>query len=186
MPTDLERLQTTLDSIAGTVEWAAGWIDHLESEEIRFDAHSDQPILAAEVERLQAIADALVPGRVRDSSTGRRWYLAPDDVRQRERELVAALDAADRRVAKVAAETQAERRDDERSDQRREEERREREAERAAGEAAVRTYLLDHGPRTEKEIAEATGVGETWASIHAKSVGAKRGRDRRYRLQDAS
>jgi hypothetical protein len=36
MPTDLERLQTTLDDIAGTVEWAAGWLEHLENEEIRF------------------------------------------------------------------------------------------------------------------------------------------------------
>lgn len=183
MPPDLERLQTTLDDIAGTVAWAAEWIGHLEDEEIRFEPHSDRPILEAEANRLRAVADALVPGRVRDSTTGRRWYLAPDDVRQRELDAEAVLDEADRAVERVAAETNTARDRAEVSERRRQDERREREAQEAGRRSKVVVYLRERGPSTTRDLATGAGVAEAEAERAARNAGAKRGRDRLWRLE---
>jgi hypothetical protein len=113
---DPERLQETLDEIAGTVEWATGFLDYLEDREVRIGV-TDLEILKAELDRLRVVADAVLPGRVRDPRSDRRWYLAPDDVAQRTRELEQALDGADREVAaagaRVTAARERERRDKE-------------------------------------------------------------------------
>lgn len=183
MPPDLERLQTSLDDIAGTVAWAAKWIGHLEDDEIRFEPHSDRPILEAEVDRLRAVADALVPGRVRDSSTGRRWYLAPDDVRQRELDNEVVLDEADRKVERMAAETNAARDEAERSERRREDERRQREAQEAGRRSRVVAYLGERGPSTTRDLATGAGLAEAEVERAARNAGAKRGRDRLWRLK---
>ncbi len=183
MPPDLERLQTTIDDIAATVAWAAEWIGHLEDDEIRFEPHSDRPILEAEANRLRAVADALVPGRVRDSTTGRRWYLAPDEVRQRELDAEAVLDEADREVERVAAETNAARDRAELSERRREDERREREAQEAGRRSRVVAYLRERGPSTTTDLATGAGVAEAEAERAARNAGAKRGRDRLWRLE---
>ena len=75
---DYERLQGTLDDIAGTVEWAASWLEYLETEEVRVGT-TDLDILKADLARLRIVANTLVPSRVRDTSSGRRWYRAPDE-----------------------------------------------------------------------------------------------------------
>jgi hypothetical protein len=188
--TDLERIQSALDEIAGQVDWAVGWLEHLEEQELRFDADSDRPILKAEAERLRAIADAIVPGRVRDVSTGRRWYLSPDDVRQREADLARVLDDADANVAKVIDETLASRETEKDRRRRRDEERRVFAAQGAARDESVRRFLREHGPSTAAEIAEGAAIAplvglepEAMAETTARSIGAKRGRDRRWRLE---
>jgi hypothetical protein len=53
---DLERLQSTLDEIAGTVDWALKWMAFLE-DETNFDPQSDRPILETEAARLRVVAD---------------------------------------------------------------------------------------------------------------------------------
>jgi hypothetical protein len=92
---DYEEIQTRLDDIADTVDWASGWLEYIEENELRLGI-SDRELLRADADRLRLVADALVPGRVSDPSSGRRWYLAPDEAGPREQELRRSLATADR------------------------------------------------------------------------------------------
>ena len=91
---DAVALQGALDEIAQTVEWAARYIESLEAADEDDAVLSDRPGLLAELARLRVVADAVVPGRVIDRSTGRRWYLAPDDVGPRREALRRGLERA--------------------------------------------------------------------------------------------
>ncbi len=179
---DLERLQTTLDEIAEMVEWAAEWLETLE-DEVSFAQNTDRPILEAEAARLRLVADALVPGRVRDDTSGQRWYLAPDEASQRAARLEGALDRADREVERIGRETEERRAAAEHRDRRHQEDNRRREADRRRESEKVASFLRDHGAATAKEIAQATGLSTMLAEIAAGAV-AKRGRDRRFRLTE--
>jgi hypothetical protein len=182
---DYEALQTRLDDIASTVEWASGWLEYLEENEVRGIGTSDRELLAAEVERLRLVADALVPGRVRDPSSGKRWYLAPDEAGPREIELERSLATADRKVDQTDERLRRERAEEQQEREEREERRERESAERQARHAREReqvlTYLREHGPSTLKAIVEATGLTSYAAEQAAKSV-AKRGRDQRFTL----
>lgn len=183
MAPDYERLQTALDDVAGTVEWAAKWIEILE-EDTDFGT-SDLAVLKAEAARLRAIADALVPGRVRDPSSGRRWYLAPDEVAARERILEGALEQREQEVDRVSGELDAQRREEERAKDEREEQRAQRHRQQQQREdqeqAQVATFLGEHGAATLAEIKRATGLSEYAAERAAKAV-AKRRQDKRFEL----
>jgi hypothetical protein len=91
---DAVALQGALDEIASTVEWAAHYIEGLEANDDGNDGLSDRPGLLADAARLRVVADAIVPGRVIDRSTGRRWYLAPDEVGPRREALRRGLERA--------------------------------------------------------------------------------------------
>jgi hypothetical protein len=179
---DHERLQTILDDIAGTVEWAAGWLEYLEENEVRGVGTSDLGILKADVARLRIVADALVPGRVRDTSSGRRWYLAPDETGPREQELQRALDQADREVERAAHEVGEQRQGEEQEQRKRKERQREddeRRQQHQEEQEQVAAFLRDHGPSLVKEIAEGTGLSAVAAERAVKAV-AKRGKDQRF------
>ena len=182
---DYERLQTVLDEIAGTVEWAAGWLEYLEENEVRGIGTSDLKVLKVDLRRLQIVADTLVPGRVRDTSSGRRWYLAPDEADPRERQLQLVLDQSEREVEQVTAEVEEQRRVEGREEGQRKE-RREREDEQRAQQRQeeqeqVAAFLRTHGAATTKEITEGTGLSAFAAEAAAKTV-AKRGKDQRFRI----
>lgn len=177
---DAERLQSTLDDIADSVEWGADWITYLEDEEVRVGT-SDREILRAQVPRLRLVADAVLPGRIRDERTGRRFYLAPDDVAARARGLGEALDDADREVARVQREVEATRAEEERRKERREREEAERSRRDAARRQQVRGFLATHGPATVAQIAAGTGLEKVAAEWAAKSV-ATRARGGRFVL----
>jgi hypothetical protein len=176
---DYARLQTALDEIAEIVEWAAGWLEYLEENEVRGVGTSDLQILKADAARLRIVADALVPGRVRDTSSGRRWYLAPDEAGPRERELQVALDQSDREVEQATDEVEEQRRDEKQRQERRERENEERAQRHQEEQEQVAAFLREHGPSTVKEIAEATGLSAFTAERGAKAVG-KRGNDQRF------
>jgi len=180
---DSERLQTTLDDIAGTVEWASEWIEELEDEAFRGDAGSDLPILVAQGKRLRAVADAVLPNRVRDPVTGRRWYLAPDDALQRTRDVDSAIDKSDADLARAATQLAAKRKEADRLEAEREIDQRQRHERDAARQTAVSGFLREHGPATASEIAHATGLDTFIAEIAARQV-AKRGRDKRFRIDE--
>jgi len=180
---DLERLQNTLDEIAETVEWAAGWLTYLETEELRGIGASDRAVLAANAARLRTVADALLPGRVRDAAADRRWYLAPDEAPARERELERALDAADAALAAARRGVTAKRAAEERARferEHRDEERRQLNAERRL---RITDHLRANGPATISELASATGLPTAEVELVARSV-AKRRRDGRYVIGD--
>lgn len=175
---DYERLQNALDDIAGSVEWAAGWIEYIETEEVRLGT-SDLEILKADLARLRVVVDSLVPGRVRDPSSGRRWYLAPDEAGPRELDLERALQRADREVKQAAERVD----DQQREEKQRMDERELRDSERfqRQGEERelVRAFLTEHGPSTAKEIAAGTGLNSFAADQAAKAV-ANRGKGQRF------
>lgn len=180
---DLERLQGTLDDIASTVEWAVKWLEYLEAEELRFDPDSDRLVLEAEGNRLRVVADAVLPDRVRDPASGRRWYLAPDDARQRADDVESALDAADAEVKRAAQVVEGRRRESEREKAERDQRDQERAELSQRQRAQVAEFLREHGPATAKEIAQATGLSSSTAAFVADTV-AKRGRDQRFRLPE--
>jgi len=178
---DYQRLQTALDEIAESVEWAAGWIEYLEENEVRGVGTTDLAILKAELARLRVVADALLPARVRDSSSASRWYLAPDEEGPRERRLEQLLDEAEAEVEQQAKHVAQEREEEEQ--RKREKERRDDERHRRQVEERrqVEQFLQEHGPSTEKEIS--TGTGLSSYSVRLATDGlAKLGRDRRYSL----
>ncbi|MDP8904041.1 MAG: hypothetical protein M3N29_01770 [Chloroflexota bacterium] len=177
---DLERLQSTLDDVANMVEWAVRWLEVLE-DEVSFADDSDRPLLEADAKRLRAVADALLPDRVRDPASGRRWYLAPDDAQLRAASIDKALDDADSEVEQVLAHLAERRRAAREREARRKERERERDELLRHQRALVTGYLRDRGPCTIAQIAEGTGLSKTAAKIAADDV-ARRGRDQRYRL----
>ena len=178
---DYQRLQTTLDEIIESVDWAAGWIEYLEEEEVRGIGTSDLDILKAELARLRVVADALLPARVRDPSSSARWYLAPDEEGPRERRLAELLEAADVESERQTSHVLQERREEERRKREREREDDERHARQVEERRQVADFLRTHGPATEKEIAAATGLS-SFAVRRATDGLAKLGRDRRYSL----
>lgn len=184
MAPDYEHLQSSLDDVAATVEWAAGWIEYLEENEVRVGT-SDLAILQAELRRLQVVADSLVPGRVRDPASGRRWYLAPDEVTARELLLQRALDSSAKDVERVTAETYEQRDQEKREDEERDEARARRDQQQRQREdteqAAVEAFLHEHGASTLAEIKRGTGLSEFAAERAAKAV-AKRRTDKRFEL----
>jgi hypothetical protein len=179
---DYERLQGTLDDIAGTVDWAAGWLEYLETEEVRVGT-SDLEVLKAELTRLRLVADSLVPGRVRDPETGRRWYLAPDEAKPRELALEAALERADAEVDHALDHVVKQREEEDRHEVERKEERQrgdeERQQRQQQEQERVRQFLTEHGASTTKEIAAGTGLNSFAADQAAKAV-AKRGKGQRF------
>jgi hypothetical protein len=48
---DPERLQETLDEIAGTVEWATGFLDYLEDREVRIGVTNLEILKAGALDR---------------------------------------------------------------------------------------------------------------------------------------
>jgi hypothetical protein len=182
---DYERLQATLDDIAGVVEWAVGWLEYLEENEVRGIGTSDRAILKAESERLRVVADGLLPGRVRDPLSGRRWYLAPDEAFPREQLLLRALDVADEETGRAGREVTEGRLEDEREEQERKDRRQREDNERRERHeqehAEVAAYLRKHGPSTATEIAEGTDLSVFAAEQAAKAV-AKRGKDQRFAI----
>jgi hypothetical protein len=178
---DYQRLQTTLDDIAQSVEWAAGWIEYLEENEVRGIGTSDLEILKAELVRLRVVADALLPARVHDSSSASRWYLAPDEEGPRERRLEQLLDEADAEAGRQFKHVREERREEERRKQERERGEHERHQQQQEQRREVEEFLRGHGPSTEKEISAATGLS-SYAVRRATDGLAKLGRDRRYSL----
>jgi len=179
---DRERLQRTLDDIADTVEWGAGWIDYLEEHEVRVGT-SDLAILKADLSRLRVVADAVLPDRIRDPRSGRRLYLAPDDVAQHARELMRALDEADRQVDEGAAEVETTRTAEKRRHEREERADAERAQREAAERSRVREFLLAQGPSTSAQIAAGVGLSTTAAEWAARSV-ATRGRRGRFAVPE--
>lgn len=181
---DYEELQTRLDAIADTVEWASDWLEYIEENELRVGI-SDRELLKADAERLRLVADALVPGRVRDPSSGRRWYLAPDEAGPREQELKRSLATADREVEVTAGRLRQEREDEAREQQKRDERRQrdsvEREQRQEREREQVRAFLRENGPSTLKAIVVGTKLSSFAAEQAAKSV-AKRGKDQRFTL----
>ena len=117
--------------------------------------------------------------RVRDPSSGRRWYLAPDEAGPRELDLERALQRADRDVEQAAERVD----DQQREEKQRTDERELRDSERfqRQGEERelVRAFLTEHGPSTAKEIAAGTGLNSFAADQAAKAV-AKRGKGQRF------
>lgn len=178
---DYQRLQGTLDEIIESVEWAAGWITYLEEEEVRGIGTTDLDILKAELARLGVVADALLPARVRDSSSAARWYLAPDEEGPRERRLEELLEAADAEVERQANQVLEERREEEREKRARELEDKERHQKQREERRQVEDFLREHGPSTEKEIAAATGLSSLAVRLATDGL-AKLGRDRKYLL----
>jgi hypothetical protein len=184
---DYQRLQRTLDEVAQTVEWAAGWIEYLEDEELNGIGVSDREILRADIRRLRLVADALVPGRISDPGSSKRWYLAPDEADSRERDLSRALDAAERDV-NVVAKAVADRRSDAKRKARERDDRHQRQHD-VQGQLAtaegkqVAAFLAEHGPATAKEIAAGTGLNSFAAARAAKAV-AKRGPGMRFTLTE--
>jgi hypothetical protein len=183
---DYEELQTRLDDIADTVEWASGWLEYIGENELRIGV-SDRELLKADAERLRLVADALVPGRVRDPNSGRRWYLAPDEAGPREQDLLRSLATADREVEATASRLQQERADDAREQEEREQ-RRERDSERRRLQQRrerdqVTAFLREHGPSTLKAIVEGTKLTSFGAEQAAKAI-AKRGKDQRFTLTE--
>jgi len=179
---DYELLQESLDRIVESVEWAAVWIEYLEREE-RARGTSDLDILKADLRLLRMVADALVPGRVRDTSSDRRWYLAPDETAPREQELLRGLDQATRDVEFAVEEVEERRRAEDRNEQK-VDERRKREPDkplqRQEGERKlVFAFLRENGPSTIKEIAAGTGLNTFVAGQAAKAV-AKRRQGQRF------
>lgn len=181
---DYERLQGTLDDIAGTVDWAAGWLEYIETEELRLGT-SDLEVLKAELTRLRLVADILVPGRVRDPETGRRWYLAPDEATPRELALEAALEKADTEVDRASDHVVKQREEEDRHEAERNEERQrgdeERHQRQQQEQELVRQFLTEHGASTAKEIAAGTGLNNFAAEQAAKAV-ARRGKGQRFAL----
>jgi|GEM_PF-1709598 hypothetical protein len=180
---DRVRLQDTLDDIAGTVAWAADYIELLHEDQRGLDL-SDLPGLLADLDRLRVVADALVPGRVRDAG-GHRWYLAPDDAARRSGALEVSLDEADQKVNEAFA-SQDRARDEAKTKEQKDADRRareqaQREEQKRDDRAAVQAFLASRGPSTLAEIVRGTGIDEWRAELAAKSA-AKRGRDRRFVL----
>lgn len=182
---DPVRLQDTLDDIVGSVEWAAKYLDSLmeSGDSPAFD--SDLPGLQADLERLRVVADALVPGRVVDQATQKRWFLAGDDAAQRSPHLSHRLDAADRAVEKAFEDANAERTARALSDQRSKEAQAARDRKHRENVARVGDWLAREESASAKQIAVALGEVSEWeAERCAQEAGAKRGRDRKFRLPD--
>lgn len=179
---DAERLQSALDDIADSVEWGAGWIDYLEEHEVRVGT-SDLEVLKAQAARLRLVADAVLPGRIRDGHTGRRFYLAPDDVADRSRSLGAALDDADRAVARAEQQVEASRVDEQRRKEQREQEDAERHRRDATRRQQVRAFLETNGPATVAQIAAGTGLEKFAAELATRAVATK-GKGGMYALSD--
>ena len=178
---DGERLQSTLDEVADSMEWAAGWIEYLEENEVRVGT-SDLDVLKANVARLRVVSDAVLPARVRDPRSARRWYLAPDEAFQRERELEQALDEADGDVADAQRDVEQRRRKDDRDRERRKRSAEEHDRLSDQQRDKVKAFLRANGPSTAAEIASGTSLAAGTADATARTV-AKRRRDGRFVLE---
>lgn len=178
---DYQRLQTALDEIAESVEWAAGWIEYLEENEVRGMGTTDLEILKADLARLRVVADALLPARVRDTSSASRWYLAPDEEGPRERRLEQLLDEAEAEVEQQAKHVAEERAEEERRKQEKERREDERHRRQLEERRQVEEFLREHGPSTEKEILSATGLSSYAVRLATDGL-ARRSRDNRYSL----
>jgi hypothetical protein len=169
---DRERLQTTLDDIAEVVEWGSKWIEYLEEEEVRVGT-SDRAILKAQAARLRVVADAVLPDRIRDPRSGRRLYLAPDDVAAHALELGRALDEADAEVEGAERETEASRAQEEEREERKKREKAEAAHRDTEERAQVRAFLEGHGPSTPAQIAAGTGLSKIRAEWAAEAVATR-------------
>lgn len=180
---DPVTLQDALDDIAATVAWAIDYIEVLVDTEENGRDLSDLPGLRAQLTRLRLIADALVPGRVRDAAAERRWYLAPDDAHDRVRQIEHLLEEAARATTEAFAAQDRAREDAEHKERERADRADREAAERRNHQALVAGHLRDRGPSTLAAIVEGTGLSK-WAAEQAAQRVARRGRDHRFVLNE--
>ena len=155
---DYERLQSVLDDIAASVEWAAGWIEYIEMEELRLGTWTSKTLQAKNV--------GTPPSRRRQPGSRPRagpvvrptLVFAPDESGPREQELDRASNALIHAVEEAAERVvlnSAKRRSGRKSRELRDSERFERQREERV---LVRVFLTARGPSTAKEIAAGTGL----------------------------